>query len=60
MVRQFNAARERFAVEPSMTNRLDRDRCELNALYESQRGRARRRMGIILIFLGIIFALTHV
>jgi len=60
MVRQLNAARKRFAAEPTMTNRLDVDRCELNALYESQRGRARRRMGIILIILGLIFALTHI
>jgi len=59
MLGQLNSARRKFAEEPNTTNRLNVDRCELNAMYEAQKGRARRRIGIILIFLGIVFALTH-
>jgi len=58
-VRQLDTARNRFATEPNMSNRLDFERCELDAMYERQRGRARRRLGIILIILGVLFALTH-
>jgi len=57
--RQLDAARNRFVAEPNMSTRLDFERCELNAKYEGQRGRARRRIGIILIILGTLFALTH-
>jgi hypothetical protein len=57
---QVENARRRFSADPNMTNRIDVDRCELNAMYEGQRGRARRRLGIILIVLGLLFALMHV
>jgi hypothetical protein len=59
LLQKLEDARSRFLEVPNMSNRIDIDRCELDAMYESQMGRARRRLGIILIVIGILIALIH-
>jgi hypothetical protein len=52
LLAQFNAAAQAMELVPSTDNRLAKDRCELNLLYESQRGRPLRRVGVVLFVLG--------
>lgn len=51
---QFRSATERYDADPTMQNSLAKDRCELNLLYESQRGRPLRRIGFVLLLAGVL------
>ena len=54
LLAQYHSATERFEADPVIQNSLAKDRCELNLLYESQRGRPLRRIGLVLLIAGAL------
>ena len=56
---KLDAAREKYTDEPTMINQLEVDKCTLISMYEGQKGRAKRRLGLFLMVTGIILAVIY-
>ena len=57
LLAKLEAARQAYSATPTLADHLDVERFELFSFYEGQKGRVRRRFGVLLMIAAVILAL---